>query len=248
MTTMPAQVASQPVEPPAPTRVRADSRPVIRTVLWLVGLLAVVSFGAGVPGLLEVGRWADLPGIMPIFLPLMLDGGLIVFALVATVRRARLETARFAWTWLTVLTLASAGAQVAHVVVASDGAVTVQAVVGSLVAALFPLVVFAATHSLLDLAIAPAPTRRGNRRPAPAARASSTPRPASRPSSASPAARGAGTGRSAARSGGGSRAVDEAAMARAIELVVSGGMSQRAAALEAGVSRSSLGVAMRSRG
>lgn len=146
----------------APVRIQPDSRAVVLTVTWLVGLLAVASFAAGVPGLLAVGRWAQLPDLMTWLVPVLLDGGLVVMALTATVRRARGESARFAFGWLAGLTAASMAGQVAHVL-SEPSAVPWQAVAGALLAASFPALVFASTHSLLDLAVAPAPAKRAGR-------------------------------------------------------------------------------------
>lgn len=99
----------------APARIQPDSRTVVLTTTWLVGLLAAVSFALGVPGLVDVAGWAGLPPQLRWGVPLMLDGGLVVMALVATVRRARQESAKFAWSVLALLTAASMGLQVAHV-------------------------------------------------------------------------------------------------------------------------------------
>ncbi|WP_448058734.1 hypothetical protein [Cellulomonas hominis] len=162
-----------------PTRLRPDSRPVVLTATWLVGLLAGTSFALGVPGLVGVAAWAELPPLLRGGVPLLLDGGLLVFALVATVRRARHEPARFAWTALTFLTLASMAAQVAHVLAAGMG--TWQTATGAALAAVFPATVFASTHSLIDLAVAPAPTRTRRARPA---TAPARPTPATTPAPA----------------------------------------------------------------
>lgn len=143
-----------------PTRIQSDSLPVVLAAVSLVGILAVVSFALGVPRLVDVAEWAGLPRLLRWGVPLMVDGGLVVFALVATVRRARQESARFAWTCLAALTLASMSIQIAHVASSTGGGR--QQVVGMVLAAAFPAVVFASTHSLIDLAVAPSPMK--NRR------------------------------------------------------------------------------------
>ncbi|WP_051196640.1 helix-turn-helix domain-containing protein [Jonesia quinghaiensis] len=139
-------------------RIQPDSRAVVLTTTWLVGLLAAVSFALGVPGLVDVASWAGLPPQLRWGVPLMIDGGLIVMALVAIVRRARQESAMFAWSVLAILTVASMALQVAHV--ASLPGERWALMVGMGLAASFPAVVFAATHSLLDIAVAPAPSKR----------------------------------------------------------------------------------------
>lgn len=158
----------------APTRLQADSRPVIVGVTWAVSVLAMFSFVAGVPGLVAVGRWAQLPGPMAYLVPLLLDLGLAIFAMVATVRRGRGESATFAWSALVTLTLASMGAQVAHVV-SEPAAAPWHAIAGALLASSFPAIVFASTHSILDLAIAPAPAKRNARRTKPTSKVAAAP-------------------------------------------------------------------------
>ncbi|KQT98365.1 hypothetical protein [Sanguibacter sp. Leaf3] len=161
---------------PAPTRLQADGRPIILTVTWLVGLLALASFAAGVPGLVAVGRWALLPGPMAFLVPVLLDGGILVMSLVATVNRARGDRSAFAWSVLGALTLASMGAQIAHVL-SEPSAGPWTAIAGAALAASFPALVFGSTHALLQIALAPAPAKRNARRakatskavPAPAA-------------------------------------------------------------------------------
>lgn len=137
---------------PAGSRLHGDSRGVVLVATWLVGLLAAVGFVIGVPGLVEVASWAGLTGWLRFGIPVVLDAGLVIFALAAVVRRARRESAVFALTVLGVLTVLSVAAQVGHVILPAE----YHPVAGSLVAAMAPLTVFAATHTLLDLAIAPA--------------------------------------------------------------------------------------------
>lgn len=171
--------------PAAPARLQADSRPVVLAATWLVALLAAGAFVMGVPGLLLVGEWAGLPRHLRPLVPVVLDAGLVVMALAAVVRRARRESAAFALGVLGVLTALSVTAQVAHVIVPAE-VVTGEVIGGAVAAAVAPLVVFASTHVLLDLAIAPAPTRRTRKpattaRPAPHAIPSSAPRPTADP-------------------------------------------------------------------
>ncbi|WP_424465421.1 DUF2637 domain-containing protein [Pseudoclavibacter helvolus] len=140
------------------TRLHGDTRTLVVAVTTLVAALGIVSFTAGVPGLMAVGEWALLPGWMSALVPVIVDGGILVFSLVAVVRRARGEGAIFAWSCLAILTLGSVAAQVAHVLLGS-GSVAATAIAGAVVAGAFPSVVFASTHAILDLAIAPAPKR-----------------------------------------------------------------------------------------
>lgn len=140
------------------TRLHGDTRKLVIFVTGLVAILGIVSFTAGIPGLMAVGEWALLPGWMSALVPVIVDGGILVFSLVAVVRRARGEGSFFAWSCLAILTLGSVAAQVAHVLLGS-GSVVATAIAGAVVAGAFPSVVFASTHAILDLAIAPAPKR-----------------------------------------------------------------------------------------
>lgn len=182
--------------PAAPARLQADSRPVVLAATWLVALLAGAAFVMGVPGLLLVGEWAGLPRRLRPLVPVVLDAGLVVMALAAVVRRARSESAAFAMGALAVLTALSVSAQVAHVVVPA-AAITGEVVGGAVAAAVAPLTVFAATHVLLDLAIAPAPARRRVRKPATSTHRPAKPSPAVK---AAPPSRTAGSTPSASSS------------------------------------------------
>ena len=158
---------------PAPTRLQADGKPIILTVLWLTGILALASFAAGTPGLIAVGRWAQI-GPMAYLVPVLLDGGILIMALVATVRRSRGESGAFAWSVLGALTLASMGAQIAHVL-SEPSAGPWTAIAGAALAASFPALVFGSTHALLQIALAPAPAKRNVRHAKVASKAAAAP-------------------------------------------------------------------------
>lgn len=112
---------------------------------FLLLVLAAASFTAGVPGLLDAGRWARL-GEMAWLTPIAIDGGLVFFSASAMAWRA--ETARasaLAWTMVVLLTIVSVASQVTHVLsnAATPG---VQEFVGAGVASMFPLLVLASTR------------------------------------------------------------------------------------------------------
>ncbi|MBR22449.1 MAG: hypothetical protein CMF57_08445, partial [Leifsonia sp.] len=72
-------------------------------------LLAATSFAAGVPGLLDAGRWARL-GEMAWLTPIAIDGGLVFFSASAMAWRA--ETAKasaLGWTMVWLLSAVSVG-------------------------------------------------------------------------------------------------------------------------------------------
>lgn len=108
-------------------------------------LLAATSFAAGVPGLLDAGRWARL-GEMAWLTPIAIDGGLVFFSASAMAWRA--ETAKasaLGWTMVWLLSAVSVAAQIAHVLGDNDNP-TVQDFVGAGVASMFPLLVLASTR------------------------------------------------------------------------------------------------------
>jgi DNA-binding CsgD family transcriptional regulator len=158
-------------------RVNPDSQIMVRLVLVLVVGLAATSFALGVPGLMTVGRWAQLPSPLLWGVPAMIDGGIMVSSLAATVARQRRESAAFAWTMVGILTLASMAAQAAHVIVTSgDEWQTIPVIAGASLAAAFPASVWAATHLALQTAVTPPPEGEDAPRPAPrAAKSTSAP-------------------------------------------------------------------------
>lgn len=215
-----------------PARINPDSPTLVRSVVTAVGVLASASFVAGVPGLLHVASWAQLPSTLRWVVPLLLDGALLIYGAVVVVQRARQERARFAWAVLTSLTAASVAAQVAHVMDTVGGAGW-QTTAGAALAGSFPLLVFASTHTVLGLAVAPTPTRKRR-----AAAQTSTPRTAA----PAPKADAVPPVRSVTQEGPNPpvRAVGGAVRDRAVEMARSG-MSQRAIAQALGVSKSSVG-------
>lgn len=136
---------------PTPTLAVRDARTVtglknVATAMLLL-LLAAVSFVAGTPGMISAGTWAQL-GALAVLVPIVVDGGLVFFAAGALAARAEGVTARLPWTGVVVLTTASVAAQIAHVATQASG---IQAVVGAIVASLFPLTVLATTRSFEQL-------------------------------------------------------------------------------------------------
>lgn len=217
-----------------PARIHPDHPALARAVAIAVALLAVTSFIAGVPGLLHVAEWAELPPTLRWVVPVLLDGALLIYGAVAVVQRARREPARFAWGVLAALTAASVAAQVAHVLAGAETGGW-QTAVGAAVAGAFPALVFASTHTVLGLVVAPAPTRR--RRQA-AAKAATAPRAAASAPSvpARPVAVPTPTDPTPApRRVAGAQARQEAlALHQA-------GMSQRAIAAQLGVGKTTVG-------
>lgn len=144
-----------------------------KAIALLVMLLAATSFSLGVPGLIYAAELASVPGPLRWLVPVMLDAGLVVFALAAVRLRAAGKPGLFPWTWMGTLTVASMGLQVVHVAAMSDGAGASEVWVGSALAASFPLITFAASHVAISLTVGAPVTKKARR----AAATASTTRP-----------------------------------------------------------------------
>lgn len=210
----------------------------------LLAVIAACSFTLGALGLHWAGLLAGLPSTLAWGVPVIIDGGLCVFALAAAHRRSQRQPARFAWTALGLLTVASMGLQVAHVVETMPAG-TPQ-MIGATVAASFPLLVFASTHVILEMAIAPAPPSRSAARRA--QRTTTTPEPVTAPTATTePVKAPAPTptvtpahGREVTIKRGSTPRPDDARILALIEA----GLSQRAAAEQLGVSKSAVARAV----
>lgn len=125
-------------------------------------LLATTSFIAGVPGLVDAGRWARL-GDMAWLTPIAIDGGLVFFSASAMAWRA--ETARaskLGWLMVWALSAVSVAAQIAHVL-GDNPSPGVQSFVGAGVASMFPLLVLASTRQFEMLRFSRLIDREANR-------------------------------------------------------------------------------------
>src|SRR5690606_35211294 len=112
------QTPTSALDPTAPAvRLRADSKAVIYAAVALVAALGVTSLIASFQGLLAVAGWAMLPPTLRWTVPVALDGAILVYTLVALVRRARHESTRLAWTAVGLGTALSAAANALHVIV-----------------------------------------------------------------------------------------------------------------------------------
>jgi hypothetical protein len=111
----------------------------------LLVVLAATSFLAGVPGLLDAGRWARL-GELAWLTPIAIDGGLVFFSASAMAWRAETsKAAPLAWTMVVILSIVSVSSQITHVLTNSEE-LNAQAFVGAGVASMFPLLVLASTR------------------------------------------------------------------------------------------------------
>ena len=135
------------------SRIDPDTRAVVVATVALVASLGAVSFAVSFAGLVAVAEWAELPPWLRWAVPVFVDGALLAYTLAILVQRARGESTRFSWAALGTFSLVSVGANAAHVLGTGDVA-DWRTLVGAGLAALAPLGVLAATHTVADLAIA----------------------------------------------------------------------------------------------
>jgi len=139
--------------PTTASRIDPDTRTVVLLTVALVATLGAVSFAVSFAGLVAVAEWAELPTWLRWAVPVFVDGALLAYTLAILVQRARGESTRFSWLALATFTLVSVGANAAHVLGTGD-VTDWRTLVGAGLAALAPLGVLAATHTVADLAIA----------------------------------------------------------------------------------------------
>jgi len=133
-------------------RIDPDTRPVVLATVALVASLGLVSFTVSFAGLSAVAEWAALPNNLRWAVPVFVDGALLAYTLAVLVQRARGESATFSWTALAAFTAVSVAANAAHVLGVGDPG-DWRTYAGAGIAAISPLGVFAATHTLASLAI-----------------------------------------------------------------------------------------------
>lgn len=138
---------------PGTSRIDPDTRPVVLAAVAIIAVLGGVSFAVSFSGLVAVAAWAELPEPMHWAVPVFVDGAVLAYTLAILVQRGRGERTRFSWTALGLFTLVSVAANGAHVLGTGD-ATDWRTWVGAGMAALAPLGVLAATHTVADLAVA----------------------------------------------------------------------------------------------
>lgn len=134
-------------------RIDADTRPVVIATTGLVASLGLVSFLVSFAGLSAVAAWAELPPTLRWAVPVFVDGALLAYTLAILVQKSRGESVRFSWGALASFTAVSVAANAAHVYGVGDPR-DWRTTAGAAIAALAPLGVFAATHTVASLAIA----------------------------------------------------------------------------------------------
>lgn len=225
----------------ATARIDVDHPAVARWATRGLAVLALTAFAVGAPSLVEVGSWAGL-GWAAWGLPLVVDLGLVIGAVSATVARQRQTRAGLLWFGTIVLVMLSTLAQGVHAWTRADVDGPARWVAIAL-GALPPLAVLWSTEALIRLIVSePVGHRARATRPEPRRR----PELAREPDGAQQVGQGQGSGQGslaevrAAEPADGSSPMGRAeAVARARELLAVD-PSVRAAAAALGVSRSSL--------
>lgn len=139
------------------TRIEADGPLVTGIAMALVAVLAAASFSLSFLGLIQAAAWAGIPAQLRWLVPIVVDSTILVYAVAATVQRARGENTRISWTAVAFFTTVSVAANAAHVI-APDGVgrpLTAAVVFGAFLAAIMPVSLFFATHTTVALAVAP---------------------------------------------------------------------------------------------
>jgi hypothetical protein len=125
--------------------------------LGLVAVLAVASFTLSFLGLIQAAAWAGIPEQLRWLVPIVVDATILVYAVAASVQRARGESTTLSWVAVGFFTAVSVTANAAHVLAPRgvftelNGAV----VFGAFLASLMPVSLFVATETTVKLAVAP---------------------------------------------------------------------------------------------
>lgn len=139
------------------SRIEPDSRTMVLLSLTLVGVLAAASFTLSFLGLIQAAAWAGIPGHLRWLVPVVVDSTILVYAVAASVQRARGESTALSWTAVGFFTLVSVLANGAHVL--APGGVPVEpnstTLFGAALAAIMPVSLFFATETTVRLAVAP---------------------------------------------------------------------------------------------
>ncbi|MHA7209534.1 DUF2637 domain-containing protein [Arthrobacter sp. MDT1-65] len=138
-------------------RIEADGPVFIRLSMALVAVLAVASFSLSFLGMIQAAAWAGIPEDLRWLVPVVVDSTILVYTVAATVQRARGENTRISWVAVGIFTAVSVAANAAHVI-APEGApqdITPSVAFGALLAGIMPISLFFATHTTVQLAVAP---------------------------------------------------------------------------------------------
>ena len=126
--------------------------------LGLVAVLAVASFTLSFLGLIQAAAWAGIPDQLRWLVPIVVDSTILVYAVAASVQRARGESTVLSWVAVGFFTVVSMLANGAHVLAPSGVPAELDPTVifGAFLAAIMPVSLFFATETTVKLAVAPA--------------------------------------------------------------------------------------------
>ncbi|WP_422759070.1 DUF2637 domain-containing protein [Paenarthrobacter sp. C1] len=140
------------------SRIEPDSRTMVLLSLTLVGVLAAASFTLSFLGLIQAAAWAGIPEMLRWLVPIVVDATILVYAVAASVQRARGESTTLSWMAIGFFTLVSVLANGAHVLAPNGVVSEVNSTVifGAFLAAIMPVSLFFATETTVNLVVAPA--------------------------------------------------------------------------------------------
>jgi hypothetical protein len=140
------------------SRIEPDSRTMVLLSLTLVGVLAAASFTLSFLGLIQAAAWAGIPEMLRWLVPIVVDSTILVYAVAASVQRARGESTTLSWMAIGFFTLVSVLANAAHVLAPSGAPTEMNSTVifGACLAAIMPVSLFFATETTVNLVVAPA--------------------------------------------------------------------------------------------
>lgn len=139
------------------SRFEADGPEMTILSMVLVAVLAVASFSLSFLGLLQAAAWAGIPEGLRWLVPVVVDSTILVYAVAATVQRARGENTLLSWVAVGFFTTVSVAANASHVIApgGTPQAMTPAVMFGALLAGIMPVSLFFATHTTVQLAVAP---------------------------------------------------------------------------------------------
>ncbi|MBG0738681.1 DUF2637 domain-containing protein [Paeniglutamicibacter antarcticus] len=140
------------------SRIEPDSRTMVLLSLTLVGILAAASFTLSFLGLIQAASWAGIPEYLRWLVPIVVDSTILVYAVAASVQRARGESTSLSWLAVGFFTLVSVLANGAHVLAPAGVQRDLDSTVifGAFLAAIMPVSLFFATETTVNLVVAPA--------------------------------------------------------------------------------------------
>jgi hypothetical protein len=139
------------------SRIEPDSRTMTMASMTLVGILAVASFTLSFQGLIQAADWAGIAPQLRWLVPIVVDSTILVYAVAASVQRARGESTVVSWCAVGFFTAVSVAANAAHVLAPNGVPVPIDGTVifGAFLAAIMPISLFFATETTVQLAVAP---------------------------------------------------------------------------------------------